>query len=102
MKAQGAKLSELLGHQEKQFIIPIYQRSYKWTKRHLDRLLEDISDIDYSNEKHSHFLDSIVYAGIQVQQASMSHTTLKFQVIDGQQRLTTISLLLIAIRDRGY
>ena len=100
MQAKGAKLSELLGHQEKQFIIPIYQRSYKWTKRHLDRLLDDLSDIEYGNAKHSHFLDSIVYAGIQVQQASMSHTTLKFQVIDGQQRLTTISLLLIAIRDR--
>ncbi|WP_434657510.1 DUF262 domain-containing protein [Sulfurimonas sp. NW9] len=100
MQAKGAKLSELLGHQEKQFIIPIYQRSYKWTKRHLDRLLEDLSDIEYGNAKHSHFLDSIVYAGIQVQQASMSHTTLKFQVIDGQQRLTTISLLLIVIRDR--
>ncbi len=102
MLAKGAKLSLLLGHQEKQFLIPIYQRSYKWTKRHLDRLLEDISDIDFNNPKYSHFLDSIVYAGInQVRQASsVGHNIEKYQVIDGQQRLTTLSLLLIAIRDR--
>ena len=101
MIATGAKLSKLIGHAEKQFIIPIYQRSYKWTKQNIDRLLEDLSDIDFSNSIHNHFLDSIVYSKLSVlETASSGHSVDKYQVIDGQQRLTTISLLLIAIRNR--
>lgn len=101
MIATGAKLSKLIGHAEKQFIIPIYQRSYKWTKQNIDRLLEDLSDIDFSNSIHNHFLDSIVYSKLSaLGVASAGHSVDKYQVIDGQQRLTTISLLLIAIRNR--
>ena len=101
MIAVGAKLSKLIGHAEKQFIIPIYQRSYKWTKQNIDRLLEDLTEIDYSNPNNNHFLDSIVYSKLSVLDvASAGHSVDKYQVIDGQQRLTTISLLLVAIRNR--
>lgn len=102
MKASEAKLSNLLGHAEKQFIIPIYQRSYKWTKQNIDRLLEDISDVDFENPINNHFLDSIVYSKLSTLDlaSAVGHRIEKYQVIDGQQRLTTISLLLIAIRDR--
>lgn len=101
MLATGAKLSKLIGHAEKQFIIPIYQRSYKWTKTNIERLLEDLTDIDFSNSIHNHFLDSIVYSKLSaLDVASAGHSVDKYQVIDGQQRLTTVSLLLIAIRNR--
>jgi len=102
MKASEAKLSNLLGHAEKQFIIPIYQRSYKWTKQNIDRLLEDLSEIDFSNAINNHFLDSIVYSKLSASDlaSAVGHRIEKYQVIDGQQRLTTISLLLIAIRNR--
>lgn len=102
MKASEAKLSNLIGHAEKQFIIPIYQRSYKWTKQNVDRLWEDITDIDFDVPTNMHFLDSIVYSKLSHinMASSMGHRIEKYQVIDGQQRLTTVSLLLISIRDR--
>ncbi len=102
MKASEAKLSNLIGHAEKQFIIPIYQRSYKWTKQNVDRLWEDITEIDFDVPTNMHFLDSIVYSKLSHinMASSMGHRIEKYQVIDGQQRLTTVSLLLISIRDR--
>jgi uncharacterized protein with ParB-like and HNH nuclease domain len=42
MKASQAKLSKLIGHSEKQFIVPIYQRSYKWTKSNITQYLNDL------------------------------------------------------------
>lgn len=102
MKASEAKLSNLIGHAEKQFIIPIYQRSYKWTKQNVDRLWEDINDVDFDVPTNMHFLDSIVYSKLSnIDLASaVGHRIEKYQVIDGQQRLTTVSLLLIVIRNR--
>lgn len=102
MKASEAKLSNLIGHAEKQFIIPIYQRSYKWTKQNVDRLWDDIIDVDFDIPTNMHFLDSIVYSKISQNNlaSSVGHRIEKFQVIDGQQRLTTVSLLLIALRNR--
>jgi len=102
MKASEAKLSNLIGHAEKQFIIPIYQRSYKWTKQNVDKLWDDINDVDFDVPTNMHFLDSIVYSKLSnIDLASaVGHRIEKYQVIDGQQRLTTVSLLLIAMRDR--
>ena len=79
----------------KQFIIPIYQRNYSWQKKHCVQLWDDII-LNASDERSSgHFLGSIVYIsksrGIHI--ASVP----QLLVIDGQQRLTTISLLLIAL-----
>ena len=102
MKASEAKLSNLIGHAEKQFIIPIYQRSYKWTKQNVDKLWDDINDVDFDIPTNMHFLDSIVYSKLSnIDLASaVGHRIEKYQVIDGQQRLTTVSLLLITMRDR--
>ena len=80
----------------KQFIIPIYQRNYSWQKKQCLQLWDDIvlnaSDGQIIN---GHFLGSVVYIsksrGIHI--ASVP----QLLVIDGQQRLTTISLLLIAL-----
>ena len=73
----------------KRFKVPAYQRSYAWGVDHVDALLRDLSEAIKSKEKE-YFLGSIVVTG-----AEMS----RFDVVDGQQRLTTISLLIAAIKE---
>jgi len=101
MKASQAKISKLIGHSEKQFIIPIYQREYKWGKSNIERLIEDLEEIDISVPNQNHFLNSIVYSKIEENPHAsyIGNRVEKYHVIDGQQRLITISLLLIAIRN---
>ena len=79
----------------KQFIIPIYQRTYSWNEKQCNQLWEDI--IRVSNDKNipSHFIGSIVY----IEEGLSTMTGIpKALVIDGQQRLTTLSLLLAALK----
>ena len=101
MKASQAKISKLLGYSEKQFIIPIYQREYKWGKSNIEKLIEDLEEIDINESNQNHFLNSIVYSKIEENPHAsyIGSRVEKYYVIDGQQRLTTISLLLIAIRN---
>lgn len=75
----------------KQFFIAIFQRRYSWEKRHCERLLDDVMRIGESDEIRSHFLGSIVYMEPGAQNTGAVQ---KLLVIDGQQRLTTLSLLL--------
>lgn len=86
----------------KQFLVPIFQRRYSWEKKHCQRLWDDIMRIEENQEITSHFLGSIVY----MQQGVGNISTVpEVLVIDGQQRLTTLSLLLSAlgkaIEERG-
>ncbi|WP_431036927.1 DUF262 domain-containing protein [Pseudomonas yamanorum] len=74
----------------KRFKVPAYQRSYAWEIEHVDALLSDISEAIKSKEKE-YFLGSIVVTG---------PIGRRYEVVDGQQRLTTVSLLVSAIRDR--
>ena len=101
MKASQAKISKLIGYSEKQFIIPIYQREYKWSKSNIEKLIEDLEEIDINEPNQNHFLNSIVYSKIEENPHAsyIGSRVEKYYVIDGQQRLTTISLLLIAIRN---
>lgn len=78
----------------KQFLIPIFQRRYSWEKKHCQRLWDDIMRIGATSGITSHFLGSIVYMQPGVGNIS---TVPEFLVIDGQQRLTTLSLLLLAL-----
>ena len=78
----------------KQFLVPIFQRRYSWEKRHCQRLWDDIMRIGANPGITSHFLGSIVYMQPGVGNIS---TVPEFLVIDGQQRLTTLSLLLSAL-----
>jgi len=80
----------------KQFIIPIYQRSYSWTLKECRKLWEDLLRLARDPEISSHFLGSIVYVEKGLYQISAVPQLL---VIDGQQRLTTMSLLLRAVAD---
>lgn len=95
MKASAANFLALIKG-PKQFVIPIYQRTYSWQIKQCSKLLSDILRISQDNTTPGHFIGSVVYF-----QESI-HTTTdvpELLVIDGQQRLTTISLLIAAIAD---
>ena len=79
---------------KKQFVIPVYQRKYSWEREQCGRLWSDILAMQKAG-REGHFVGSIVNIGEKVQPAGVQ----KFMIIDGQQRLTTLTLLLIALRD---
>ena len=73
--------------------IPVYQRNYDWTEANVKRLLEDINIV--VQDKKPHFIGAIVYMESQNSDLGMP----EYLIIDVQQRLTTITLLLQALRD---
>ena len=77
-----------------QFSIPIFQRPYSWEKSHCKQLWDDILRIGENHEIPSYFLGSIVYME---EDTAPIGTVSRFLVIDGQQRLTTLSLLILAL-----
>ncbi|GAA7295257.1 hypothetical protein HpBGD101_14130 [Helicobacter pylori] len=96
MKADAMKLLDFIGKsQEKQFVIPIYQRLYSWEKEQCKQLWDDIIKIGGDDKMNGHFIGSIVFVHDGIY--TTSHNELL--IIDGQQRLTTITLLFIALRD---
>jgi predicted transport protein len=78
-----------------QFTIPVFQRDYTWAESNCEQLWNDIVRIASANPPRVHFLVSLVY----VPAGGSSAGFTQYQVIDGQQRLTTWSLLMIALRD---
>jgi alkylated DNA nucleotide flippase Atl1 len=98
MKAQETTFKELV-QGEKQFQVPLYQRTYSWTDLQLKRLWEDIrkqAELTASDGEHStHFIGSIVLAPHNLMPAGIQ----RWVVVDGQQRLTTLMLAMCAIRD---
>lgn len=96
MKASETSLRELL-QGGKQFQIPLFQRPYSWGDKNWKALWDDIMSLynnEYSEESY-YFLGSAVTLAVPGTPAGISH----FVVIDGQQRLTTLTLLLAALRD---
>ncbi|MGA1283358.1 MAG: GmrSD restriction endonuclease domain-containing protein, partial [Prochlorothrix sp.] len=93
MKATEAKLLAFL-QKSPQFIIPIYQRTYSWTEQECRQLWNDILRAGQNEEIAAHFIGSVVYIEKGLYQVSSQSPLL---VIDGQQRLTTVSLLLEAL-----
>lgn len=95
MKASAANFLTIIKG-PKQFVIPIYQRTYSWQISQCQKLFEDILRISRDDSVPGHFIGSIVYfqEGIHTQ-ADVP----QLLVIDGQQRLTTITLLIAAIAD---
>lgn len=94
MDAQKATLFQLVDG-NKQFRIPIYQRTYSWRQEQCARLLEDIIAIASAPPGPSHFIGSVVYVADGNFMAAGVNSLL---VIDGQQRLTSLSLMLLAMR----
>ena len=93
MHAQETELTSFIAG-DKQFQIPVYQRKYEWSSKNCATLLDDILRTGKDNKIQNHFIGSIVYVlSTDYQATGISQLT----VIDGQQRLTTISLLLYAL-----
>ncbi|WP_367696508.1 GmrSD restriction endonuclease domain-containing protein [Helicobacter pylori] len=96
MKADAMKLLDFIGKsQEKQFVIPIYQRVYSWGKEHCEQLWDDIVKTGGNDQIEGHFIGSIVFVHDGIYTTNYN----ELLIIDGQQRLTTITLLFIALRD---
>ncbi|MDR1180936.1 MAG: DUF262 and DUF1524 domain-containing protein [Bacteroidales bacterium] len=93
MEAKQAQLLDLLDGR-KQFTIPIYQRTYSWQQKQCEQLFDDIIRIGGEESELYHFIGSVVYFK---PDTSPITSVPKLLVIDGQQRLTTVSLLLLAI-----
>ena len=93
MKATEANLLEFI-KKSNQFSIPIYQRLYSWTEKECERLWNDIITTGSKKDIPSHFIGSIMYIEKGLYQISKPEPLL---IIDGQQRLTTVSLLLEAL-----
>ncbi len=91
MKASAKNLLSII-KEPKQFIIPIYQRTYSWQFKQCALLLKDIQAA--STSEQGHFIGSIVYFQPDIHTIAEIN---KYLVIDGQQRLTTITLLIVAI-----
>lgn len=87
MKGSASHLLEFLEGSKKRFIIPVYQRNYDWKIENCKQLYDDLVQV-IRQDKQSHFFGSIV---------SYSHLRDDVVLIDGQQRVTTVSLILIAI-----
>ena len=79
----------------KQFVIPIYQRNYSWEKQHCQRLWDDVLRIGINSESSSHFFGPITY--MEPEEPQNLGAVRQLLLIDGQQRLTTLSLLLSAL-----
>jgi len=95
MKATEAKLLAFL-KKSPQFVIPIYQRTYSWTEKECRQLWDDILRAGGDDAISVHFIGSIVYIEEGLSQVSHQAPLL---VIDGQQRLTTVTLLLAALAE---
>lgn len=93
MDARKSNIYEILNG-NRQFIIPVYQRFYSWGLPQCRRLWNDIVDMQ-RKEKPGHFIGSIV----NIAERAMPTGVHKYMVIDGQQRMTTLTLLLLALRD---
>ncbi|NHB37699.1 DUF262 domain-containing protein [Helicobacter pylori] len=80
------------------FSIPVYQRNYTWEEENCEKLLQDIVSI--SQNKKTHFMGSITYILHHIDDEKSLRQLQEFVIIDGQQRVTTIMLLLKAIETK--
>ena len=79
----------------KQFVIPVFQRDYNWTESHCEQLWNDILKVASCESDRGHFIGSVVYVATGSSSAGFN----QWLLIDGQQRVTTLTLLLTALRD---
>ncbi|MFT2636135.1 DUF262 domain-containing protein [Helicobacter pylori] len=95
MVAEATPLLKFIkDNQKNQLVIPIYQRVYSWEKEQCKELWDDIIKIGGNDKMGGHFIGSILYM-----LDGITHSDNALLIIDGQQRLTTITLLLTALRD---
>ena len=93
MKANELPINNFLQAPNVQFVIPVYQRNYDWTAKECSELLKDIISVEEEN-RGTHFIGSIVF----IHEGTYSTSEVKeLVIIDGQQRLTTINVLYVAL-----
>ena len=90
MKGSAAKMTSFMEGADKRFVIPVYQRKYDWREENCFQLYNDLKRI-ITDQRGSHFFGSIVSSVVP------NGSKIEYHIIDGQQRLTTVSLLLLAI-----
>lgn len=93
MKASEKTILRFMDGQDKRFVIPVYQRPYSWKRENCAQLIKDLTDV-YIRGYETHFFGSIVYVSQNDGECE------EYTIIDGQQRITTVSLLLLAIMNR--
>ena len=95
MKATETVFKNFLTQNKTQFVIPVYQRNYDWTTAECKQLLEDIIEVgNKTSNDDTHFIGSIVFIHDGVYTSS---DVKQLVIIDGQQRLTTMTLLYLAL-----
>lgn len=95
MKAREAKLNTLLMETNRKFSIPIFQRKYSWSEKQCQTLWNDILRLSTTSNTNGHFIGSIVC--FQSEDIELPGVVKESIVIDGQQRLTTLSLIMVAL-----
>ncbi len=98
MKATQSTINDFFALTGTIFSIPVYQRNYTWEEENCEKLLQDIISI-YQNEK-THFMGSITYILHLIDDEKSLRKLQEFVIIDGQQRITTLMLLLKAIETK--
>lgn len=95
MKANENNILRFIGGSDKKFIIPVYQRNYKWEKENCCQFLRDLKNV-YIREYNPYFLGSVVFV------SKNNGVCEEYTIIDGQQRIITLSLVLAALRNYKY
>jgi uncharacterized protein with ParB-like and HNH nuclease domain len=96
MQAKETKLQDII-EGTKQYVIPLFQRTYSWTVKEWEILWKDLIELCEAENPRSHFIGSIV----NMPTVSVPEGVAKFLLIDGQQRLTTIFILLTLLRNKA-
>jgi len=96
MQAKETKLQDII-EGTKQYVIPLFQRTYSWTNKEWEILWKDLIELCEAENPRTHFIGSIV----NMPTVSVPEGVAKFLLIDGQQRLTTIFVLLTLLRNKA-
>ncbi len=96
MQAKETKLQDII-EGTKQYVVPLFQRTYSWTSKEWDVLWKDLVEICEMESPRTHFIGSIV----NMPTTSVPEGVAKYLLIDGQQRITTIFILLTLLRNKA-
>jgi uncharacterized protein with ParB-like and HNH nuclease domain len=94
MKANEMRVEDFIAQNRVQFIIPVYQRNYDWAASQCKQLLDDILQVGTNRKQSAHFIGSIVFVHDDIYTSSRIK---ELTIIDGQQRLTTLTLIYLVL-----
>ncbi|NBG87685.1 DUF262 domain-containing protein [Isachenkonia alkalipeptolytica] len=94
MQANETRVEDFLSANKTKYVIPVYQRNYDWTINQCRQLFQDILEVGSRESLDTHFIGSIVYIHDDIYTSSRIK---ELTIIDGQQRLTTLTLIYVAL-----